>query len=304
MLNSAVVITTVVLLLVVDQGAGQFWGRPQQEDEGVFSFWGRGQKEDQGAAAPYWGQSQKQQTRKQNSFQGKNRYYSQDYYYDDYEEYYDDEFSPSDKLSDGLNPEQRQRSDMDRYMAEDRGGYGYRASPGITPLIFLAPLAGVAALYAMAYVNTNPALLSLVTISGRRKRSVSLNNLDLIGANLEKDEEGAEYLKEVGIVSKFLANTPGIDLEDQRDSLMSSILQCSSIGSSQCLDSLVCEYSKLQSSYNEVEKDTITMVLYHLLASSYIEEDLKSRIRIAAGLGRKNHCKVFSCQINLKPPKA
>ena len=57
-------------------------------------------------------------------------------------------------------------------------------------------------------------------------------------------------------------------------------------------------------SYNEVEKDTITMVLYHLLASSYIEEDLKSRIRIAAGLGRKNHCKVFSCQINLKPPKA
>ena len=89
MLNSAVVITTVVvLLLVVDQGAGQFWGRPQQEDEGVFSFWGRGQKEDQGAAAPYWGQSQKQQTRKQNSFQGKNRYYSQDYYYDDYEEYY------------------------------------------------------------------------------------------------------------------------------------------------------------------------------------------------------------------------
>merc|ERR1712227_691435 len=186
-------------------------------------------------------------------------------------------------------------------MAEDRGGYGYRASPGITPLIFLAPLAGVAALYAMAYVNTNPALLSLVTISGRRKRSVSLNNLDLIGANLEKDEEGAEYLKEVGIVSKFLANTPGIDLEDQRDSLMSNVLQCSSIGSSQCLDALVCEYSRATTGYNEVERDTITMVLYHLLASSYIDQDIKSRIRIAAGLGKNDHCSLFSCSIQAPP---
>ena len=159
----------------------------------------------------------------------------------------DDEFSPSEKYSDEPQPEQRQRSDMDRYVAEDRW---YRSSPGVSaPLIFLAPLAGLAALYAMAYVNTNPALLSLVTISGRRKRSVSLNDLDLIGKNLGEDEEGVEYLKEVGTLSKFLSNTPGVDLEDQRDLLMSSVLQCSSIGSSQCLDSLVCEYSKYQSRY-------------------------------------------------------
>ena len=50
-------------------------------------------------------------------------------------------------------------------------------------------------------------------------------------------------------------------------------------------------------SYTEVEKDTITMVLYHLLASSHLEEDIKSRIRVAAGLGRKNHCHIFTCSL-------
>ena len=140
---------------------------------------------------------------------------------------------------------------MDSYVAKDRW---HPSSPGVSaPLIFLAPLAGLAALYAMAYVNTNPALLSLVTISGRRKRSVSLNDFDLIGKKLGKDEEVAEYLKEVGTLSKFLSNTPGVDLEDQRDFLMSSVLHCSSIGSSQCLDSLVCEYSKYQSRYYLME---------------------------------------------------
>ena len=124
--------------------------------------------------------------------------------------------------------------------------YG-RSSPAVAPLIFLAPLAGIAALYAMAFVNTNPALLSLVTISGRKKRSVSFNNLDLIGRDLDPDEEGVEYMKEVGILSNFLRNNPELDLNDQRDSLMASVLECSSIGSSQCLDSLVCEYSRQDS---------------------------------------------------------
>ena len=120
--------------------------------------------------------------------------------------------------------------------------------PGVpTPLIFLAPLAGIAALYAMAFVNSNPALLTLVTISGRKKRSVSYNNLDLIGTDLARDEEGAEYLKEVGILSKFLSSNPGLDFGDQRDLLMAGVLQCSSIGSSQCLDALVCEYSRFNS---------------------------------------------------------
>ena len=50
-------------------------------------------------------------------------------------------------------------------------------------------------------------------------------------------------------------------------------------------------------SYTEVEKDTITMVLYHLLASSHLADDVKSRIRVAAGLGRQDHCQIFTCEL-------
>ena len=97
----------------------------------------------------------------------------------------------------------------------------------------------------MAYVNTNPALMSLVTISGRRKRSVSLEDLATVGEAGEMD-----YINEVGVLSKFMSATPELDLADQRDLLMSSVLQCSSLGSSQCLDSLVCEFSREQSRYD------------------------------------------------------
>ena len=63
----------------------------------------------------------------------------------------------------------------------------------MAPLVFLAPLAGLAALYAMAYVNSNPALLSLVPISGRKKRSLSLEDRIAMG-----EVEDMDYLNEVG----------------------------------------------------------------------------------------------------------
>ena len=151
---------------------------------------------------------------------------------------------------------------------------------------------------------------------------MSLNNLELGGVSLSKDEEGAEYLKEVGVLSRFLSSSPGLDIADQRDLLMAGVLQCSSIGSSQCLDALICEYTRSNSrydnnievdmeskinkskvyqhfSYNDVEKDTITMVLFHLLSSRHIGDEVKSRIRIAAGLGKKDHCSLYTCQLNL-----
>ena len=44
-----------------------------------------------------------------------------------------------------------------------------------------------------------------------------------------------------------MSATPGLELGDQRDLVMARVLQCSSLGSSQCLDSLVCEFSREQS---------------------------------------------------------
>ena len=47
-----------------------------------------------------------------------------------------------------------------------------------------------------------------------------------------------------------------------------------------------------------MEKDTITMVLYNLLSSSHLPETIKSRIRVAAGLGKQEHCHIFTCEVN------
>ena len=51
-------------------------------------------------------------------------------------------------------------------------------------------------------------------------------------------------LVQVGVLSRFMSATPGLELGDQRDLLMANVLECSSLGSSQCLDSLVCEFSR------------------------------------------------------------
>ena len=94
---------------------------------------------------------------------------------------------------------------------------------------------------------------------------MSLNNLELGGVSLSKDEEGAEYLKEVGVLSRFLSSSPGLDIADQRDLLMAGVLQCSSIGSSQCLDALICEYTRSNSRYdNNIEVDMESTLLYQL----------------------------------------
>merc|ERR1711892_1598998 len=115
---------------------------------------------------------------------------------------------------------------------------------------------------------------------------------------MDKEEEQAGWLQEVGALSRYVEDTPGLDLMDQRDQLMASVLDCSSLGSSECLDALVCEFSRPTTSYNSVEKDPITMVLYHLLSSSHLADTIKSRIRVAAGLGKQNHCHIFTCEVN------
>jgi len=216
-----------------------------------------------------------------------------DEYYSDY--YYEDDYTPVDRQYSSRDGHHTSYTTRERADAR-QGGRG--STPALAPLVFLAPLAGLAALYAMAYVNTNPALLTLTSISGRKKRAVDTMMMSDRRVVLDKEEEQSGWLQEVGALSRYVEDTPGLDLMDQRDMLMASVLQCSSLGSSQCLDMLVCEFSRKQSSYNSVEKDTITMVLYHLLSSSHLPDTVKSRIRIAAGLGRQDHCHIFTCEVN------
>ena len=85
MLNSAVVTSTVVLMLAVDKGAGQFWSQGWDSDElRAGATWEHDSKEEKAGSA--WGQAQ-QQRRRQHSFQERHRY-SHNYYYDNYDEYY------------------------------------------------------------------------------------------------------------------------------------------------------------------------------------------------------------------------
>ena len=82
----------------------------------------------------------------------------------------EEEFSPSERLHQPRH--QPRHQDHHRAQPEERRAppRAYAPAVGPAPLIFLAPLAGIAALYAMAFVQQNPALLTLVTVSGRRKR--------------------------------------------------------------------------------------------------------------------------------------
>ena len=164
----------------------------------------------------------------------------------------DDDYSSVDRqYSSRDGPHSRTSYSTRERPAEGRqGGGGGGGAPALAPLVFLAPLAGLAALYAMAYVNTNPALLTLTSISGRKKRAVdSMLMSDRRVMMMDKEEEQAGWLQEVGALSRYVEDTPGLDLMDQRDQLMASVLDCSSLGSSECLEALVCEFSRPTTRY-------------------------------------------------------
>ena len=104
-------------------------------------------------------------------------------------------------------------------------------------------------------------------------------------------------LQEVGAFSNYIKHTDGLELSDQRDLVMTSLLHCNLLGNT-CLDLLVCEFSREESPYRGVEREAITMVLYQVMSSPRVEEGVKTRIRTAARAGKQETCHQFQCSLD------
>merc|ERR1712130_640958 len=127
MLNRAVILGFLSVCLPL--GLGQFWGNFNLEKE----------RQNQNYQKPKW--------------------YSQQDYYDDYnyENYkeFDDPFKPSEKFSKHTHDEDEEQKERTFYPVHEEHhnlgheygyghGHGHRyRSPAVTPLVFLAPLAGI-----------------------------------------------------------------------------------------------------------------------------------------------------------------
>lgn len=163
--------------------------------------------------------------------------------------------------------------------------------PTIHPLAALiAPLAGLALMGAAAAVAVNPMLLQLAVISknGRRRRRRRET-----GGGLERG------LKQMRVVDRYLSSLPEGAGQDISARLTVEFLACSGLGSSTCLELLTCQYSG--GGVERVERDVVSVILYHLMSNKLLPSDLKTRLRGAAKLGRDNgDCgQTFSCNYGI-----
>ena len=118
-------------------------------------------------------------------------------------------YSSSDRRSDGSSSTYVYSGSQDRHddsRSRPQARNGPPPSPTVGPLVLLAPLAGLAALYAMAYVNTNPALLTIASISGRKKRAVERlvwpGSESFEGASQDNEDEDEGWLQEIGTLTR------------------------------------------------------------------------------------------------------
>jgi len=202
------------------------------------------------------------------------------------------------------------------------GGYG-GGDGGLSPLAALiAPLAALALLGAASLISLNPTLLQLAVINGKRKR-----RRRRWADNEENDEYQSPEDKlndEMQLFENFFAKQPHETIKNQTQELFANYIQCSGLssevdsdrhGKSQCLEHLVCLYANPVATIpytnvpvDKAEKDVISIILYNLLSNNFIDEHIKSRVRVAARQSkyalessRENHasawCSVYKCHL-------
>ena len=154
--------------------------------------------------------------------------------------------------------------------------------PPIHPLAALiAPLAGLALMGAAAAVAVNPLLYGLVTISGRKRRSLAAADGDQLKMRL----------RQMKMLKQFLTSMP----DNPLDRLTADYLSWSGLGTSTCLDMLACNYVANSTSLLP-EREVVSIVLYNLMTNRAVEPSLKGRLRSAARVARKGQeCSEFFC---------
>ncbi|BES97039.1 Hypothetical protein NTJ_09852 [Nesidiocoris tenuis] len=167
------------------------------------------------------------------------------------------------------------------------GGYGYGGvGYGYDPLKgLLVPLAGVALLGAAALFVSNPVLLQLGVIGGRRRRRRDATDV----ANLDR-------LKDVQILETFIEQLPPAQVVRQEKKLLANYLKCSGFHDSKCLERLVCEIQKPSSNRTAVERQVLDIVTGEMMKNEFIPKQMIQRIKKAEKLGSDGgKCDKYYC---------
>ncbi|GAB6025169.1 hypothetical protein CHUAL_010592 [Chamberlinius hualienensis] len=150
--------------------------------------------------------------------------------------------------------------------------YGGLDGVGEIVLGVLATLAGLALLASIVTALAAP----LAMFSGRKRRDI----------------EAIDSFQNAATLQKFIQSIDSIEILPQK--LMANYLSCSGLvhGKSQCLEKLICEFSKPEAKFGQLEKKAFDVILQHLTDNQFIESEFKNRLLKA----KSGHdCKAYQC---------
>ncbi|XP_059472159.1 uncharacterized protein LOC132194719 isoform X2 [Neocloeon triangulifer] len=174
----------------------------------------------------------------------------------------------------------------------------------------LVPLAGIALLGAAAALATNPILLQLGVVSGkRRRRDVAafelgdLAALEDLGPRADEASPfkeaavGSTRLKEIAVLQKFLREQDKLPQRSQGngDALLSALLSCSGLADPRnlgCLQRIACEAYDPATELPELEMQVLRIVVREMASHPAIPKELSKKVRLAAATGRKGKCEL------------
>ncbi|XP_014241976.1 uncharacterized protein LOC106662417 [Cimex lectularius] len=150
----------------------------------------------------------------------------------------------------------------------------------------LVPLAGVALLGAAALFASNPVLLQLGVITGKRRRRD-------IGDLLRN-----EKFRDIQALEKFIEQLPRAQVVKQEKKLLASYLMCSGAATygNRCIERLTCEIENPLSNVTQLERHVLEIVHSDIMKNEFIPLDLKHRIEKAKSIGKTvGKCQRFFC---------
>ncbi|XP_069699122.1 uncharacterized protein [Periplaneta americana] len=167
----------------------------------------------------------------------------------------------------------------------------------------LVPLAGVALLGAAAALVSNPILLQLGVITGKKRRRRSSDADASQVPNLSPEEADAvqQKLNEIALLERFMAQIPKEQAVTQEKQLLANYLSCSgsmnaNSTSGTCLERLTCELHHPGSDVPQLEKHVMSIVTSEILTNEYVPDSVKERVKSAATTGSQSgNCSEFPC---------
>jgi hypothetical protein len=212
---------------------------------------------------------------------------------------YEDDNTAIEDSHDYYYEDNSNRRDGSGYGSDSGGGVGGFETglpiDFIAPLILLAPLAGLAVLYAAAFISGNSTLITIAVLSGRkrRRRRRRRRRRSAKGKKMQKD-----ILKYASLLSRYS--------RDKQDAITKAFLDRSGLWTSGCLHRLACD-ARLAAdeggggiSIDGLVEMSGGALVDFVLNNPFVEDKRKYELRVAKKFGKKGGlCKTYgSCSKN------